>query len=66
MTLCVRAWVNVPSFVHAGVRVRACAFSRVALIIQHAKRMRHIFRGLCLRHMFRHYLMKGTIFGERY
>ena len=40
----------------------------VALVIQHAKRMRLIILSLwpvCLYHIFSHYLINGTIFGEK-
>ena len=37
MRACVRVWVGV------NARERACAYERVSLLIQYAKRRRHIF-----------------------
>jgi hypothetical protein len=40
-----------------------CVF--VALVMQHAKRMRHHLRSTLVYSIFPHYLIKGTIFGKK-
>ena len=43
---CVGEYVRVLACVGVGTRARACAFVRVALLIQHATRMRHMACGI--------------------
>ena len=46
----------------------ACVYVQVALLFQHATRMRHIVMYLWpvrLLHIFRHYLINGTVFGKK-
>jgi hypothetical protein len=43
-------------------QTRPCACEHVALLIQHATCMRHIVWRL---HIFRHYLINGTIFEKK-
>ena len=54
--------------VYAWVRVNGCpgAWACAALLIQHATRMRssHLW-PLWFHHIFRHYLINGTIFGKK-
>ena len=51
--------------VDVGTRACVCAFALVALLAQHAKRMRlHFLRPFWLHHIFRLYLKNGTIFGK--
>jgi hypothetical protein len=62
--------INVTYFcVCACMRVavaQVCAFADVVLLIQHAKRMRHIVCGLCGSTIpFRHCLPNAMIFGEK-
>ena len=63
--LCVRACACVRVAVVARARAYVCA--RVALHIQHATRMRHTrrLRPPWLYHIFRHYLINGTIFRKK-
>jgi hypothetical protein len=49
----------------ARARVRACACARVALLSQHATRNHSHLWPLWLHHIFRHYLINGTIFGKK-
>ena len=71
---CARAWVRahvcvrasvVCVWVGAGSRARICACVRVALLIQHDTRRRHVVCGLWLHHVCRRYLIKGTIFQKK-
>jgi hypothetical protein len=51
--------------VGVGPRARACACGRIVLRMQNATRMwRRCLRLLCLYHIFRLYLINGTIFGK--
>ena len=58
---CVRVCVRVGECLRVGVGAPA----RVSLLSQHATRMRHIVSGLSGSTFFAHYLMNGTIFGEK-
>jgi hypothetical protein len=60
---CVRTWVNACACVCMGVDAQAwaCAFAFVALLIQHATRMRLLW----LHYIFRHFLINGTNFGKK-
>ena len=52
--------------VGVDARARPCAFARVALLIQHATRFRHIVRSLAgCTIFFRRYVIKGTIFKNK-
>ena len=64
MCVCVSARVGeyMPACV-CGCTARACAFARVALLVQDATRIRNI--GCCLHHVFRYYLINGTIFEKK-
>ena len=53
---CVRADVDARAWV--------CACAHVALLIQHATRRHVVICDLWLHHIFRHYLINGTIFGK--
>jgi hypothetical protein len=57
--VCVRVYANVAT--HVGAKARACAQARVAVLIQQATYCLH---PLWLHHIFRHYLINGTIFGK--
>jgi hypothetical protein len=50
--------------VGVDAQARAFAWPRVALLIQHATRVRYIVWPLWLHHIFRHYLINGMIFGK--
>ena len=65
--VCVRAsvCVYVGARARARARARACPYERVVLLIQHATRHHSHVRPLWLHHMFRHYLINGTIFGKK-
>jgi hypothetical protein len=45
VSACVGEYMRVLACVGVGARARACAFVRVALLIQHATRMGHIVCG---------------------
>ena len=65
--VCTRARVGEYMRMREGVgpRAQACACGRIVLLIQNATRMRrHWLRLLCLYHIFRIYLINGTIFGK--
>ena len=60
-----RAWVRVWMRGRLG---RACACPRVALLIQHAKRMRRVLLSSVASlapSYFQHYLINGTIFEKK-
>ena len=62
LCVCVDEWVGV------GVvtRTRVCACARVALLIQHATRICHVFCGLSGSTIFlQHHLINGTILGKK-
>jgi hypothetical protein len=64
--VCARACVR--SCVYPGAWAFAWACAHVALLIQHATRIRHTVTHLWplrLHHIFRHYLINGTIFGKK-
>ena len=48
-----------------GAWARACACAGVALISQHATRHHSHLRRLWVLHIFRRYLITGTIFGNK-
>jgi hypothetical protein len=66
--LCVHAIACVRACGCPGARACACACVLVALLIQHATRLRHVvtsFVAPLAHNIFRNYLIKGVIFGGK-